>query len=566
MKLSLLFFGCFVVAFGNGPAANAQIKFTAEMVKNMQYLKENRLSNTEPSSKSSKTAKTTAAGEPLLSRASLRFDGINFVPEDSSHFSYSGGRTCFQVDYDDSLFYDRKDMYAFDKGANKYFLLNTRTAGYLSGNYISSKLDSTLDVGTGDYAPTTRYQNTYDAAFNITSSLNQVWDVVSNTWINTDRYTATFDAAKNKLTDKTENWNMSSGTWQNNTNIISTYNAAGSLLTNTTQYWDGATSSWINYTRNTYTYDASERNLTSEYENYDFSLMALVKLSKATIVYTASGKIASSLYQIWKPASSSYVNSSRTLNTYDASDNYSQIISQSWVPASSTWLNDGRSFDFTHNATGKITFYNYYRWISAAWQLVGRYKFTYDAADRELTSLIEENDPVYGWYDISDETSTYNAAGDRLSFVNTDFDYTIGEYTTERNRSTYNGSHQLTRTVNDHSEGGAFYYKKDDYLKRYHYTETPTSIEEDEMANTDVSIYPVPANEHCTIAVKSLNPQSFSIIVYDIAGHIWQQETHNAQTNYTGTINTRQLPAGNYFVNVQNTDGSRIVKAISVMH
>lgn len=568
MKKSLFFLGCIALAVGNTPTANAQMKITPEMVKNMQVLKKNRLHESViPVAKTARTAKTTAAGEPLLSRVALVFDGANFVPQDSSHFSYSGGRTCYQVDYDDSLFYDRKELYAFDKGANKYFLINTRTASYLSGNYTSSKLDSTLDVGTSDYTPASRVQNTYDAAFNITGQLYQDWDVISNTWVNTYRYTNTYDAANRLLTAKSEDWIKTTGVWENVSNSIKTYNSAGSVLTATEQLWDIANAVWISDTKYTYTYDASERELTREYELFDFSVGALVKQTKSTKTYTASGKIASVIYQNWKPASSAYVNDLKTLNTYDASDRYTQIINQLWNAASSTWVNEDRSFDFTYNTTGKITFYNYYRWVSSAWQVVGRYKVSYDAADRVLTFSIEEYIPATAsWFSLSNETSTYNTSGDRLSFVNTDYDYTIGDYTTKRNRSTYNGSHQLTRTVDDHSDGSFFYYKKDDYLKRYHYTETPTSIEEDLTSNTDVSIYPVPANEECTIAVNSLTPQNFSIVVYDIAGHIWQQETHSAQTNYTGTINTKQLPAGNYFVNVQITDGSRIVKAISVMH
>ncbi len=367
------------------------------------------------------------------------------------------------------------------------------------------------------------------------------------------------------LTDKSEQWNAATSSWLSITNIISVYNAAHSLLSNTVQFWDGST--WKPYTRMTYTYDAGERVLTNESENYDFSAGALKKLNKNTFTYTASGKQATITGQNWNAATSAYVNNGKYSYTYDASDRVKEIITQDWVAASSSWVNESRYFDFTYNATGKTTFYNYYAWISGAWMAVERFTFTFDAADLVVKMLDEAYEPsISSWYTYGEEITTYSASGDMLSFIDKEYVSGLGDFLTTRNRSTYNGSHQKTRSVDDHFSGTGYYYEVNDKLVRYHYTETPTAIEEDVASNTEVIIYPVPANEQCMIAVKSLASQNFSIVVYDIAGHIWQQETHSAQTNYTGTINTKEMPAGNYFVNVQNADGSRIVKAISVMH
>lgn len=566
MKATLRLLACICLTLANSFAATAQIKITPEMAKHFGEIKHGPrdILPAPKQSKSLKTAKITTGGEPLLSKAYFKFNGVSFEAVDSSRYNYSAGRTCHNTEREDSIFYDRKDFYLFDKSSAKYIRVSSTNSTYLSSNYINSKLDSSLDAGTGDFPPLTKLISTYDASFNKTSDLIQVWNVSTNTWDNDEQYTYTYDAANYMVGNKREVWDMATAAWVNEFNILHTYNAAHSLLTYAEQYWDG--SAWLTVRKESRTFDAAEHELTYEFETYDFSLSALKKLNKTIYTYTASGKVASSIGQNWKPATSSYQNSGRTLYTYDASDRLIESAQSDWIPASSTWLNNSRTFDYTYNASGQVTFYKYYNWLSSTWTATNRFTTTYDASGNVLVYLSEYYEPsVSLWGEYGRETSTYNATNDKISFIESYYDFSTGELVTKRNRSTYNGSHQLTRSVNDHYDGSSYYYQVNDQLRRYHYTET-SGINIEAVANIEVSLYPVPANEQCAISLKWASEQDFSIALYDALGRIWLQEAHRAQSNYTGIIETKQLPSGNYFVSIQNIDGSRIVKSISVMH
>lgn len=82
--------------------------------------------------------------------------------------------------------------------------------------------------------------------------------------------------------------------------------------------------------------------------------------------------------------------------------------------------------------------------------------------------------------------------------------------------------------------------------------------------NADVKIYPVPAHGIMTINTTLPNSEPFEVGIYDIQGVLMRSWEEAGAINYTRTITTDDLPAGNYVLKISGKNILRTTRMVIV--
>ena len=212
------------------------------------------------------------------------------------------------------------------------------------------------------------------------------------------------------------------------------------------------------------------------------------------------------MQKIW--SGDAWLNTDRTIWNYNPNTDLESIYMQSWQQSSNSWYAYARDSCLAHDA-----FHNC------------------------LVSLAQNWDTASNSFVNGDiDSLTYNA--DNLM-------------TSSKTRSWVSNSWQI---VNN-----------DTYVRLYYELYTPSEVEIVNNAESQLSIYPLPAQNQLNIDLSWNAQELATVSLYDIAGKIWRQWTVGAGTHSHYSASVSQLPAGTYFVNVKG-DKTQLTRAITIVH
>lgn len=105
-------------------------------------------------------------------------------------------------------------------------------------------------------------------------------------------------------------------------------------------------------------------------------------------------------------------------------------------------------------------------------------------------------------------------------------------------------------TVHFHADQ---FLELDGFILRWECDTNATSIGDNAYDITKVKVYPNPANDQLTIDVNFNTEQSLNLKLVNLLGAVVYQKTYSSTSmNYLNTIDVSQLPAGSYFLQVNN--------------
>jgi len=78
-----------------------------------------------------------------------------------------------------------------------------------------------------------------------------------------------------------------------------------------------------------------------------------------------------------------------------------------------------------------------------------------------------------------------------------------------------------------------------------------------------IVIYPIPVKDKITIKLNSLTKNVYNVAVTDMQGRVVLRATFNVDAGTTvKEINATSLKQGTYFVKIESTDGSQVIKIV----
>ena len=297
-----------------------------------------------PTTPTGTDGKTTATLYRIAGIPTYRYDGAQFLPDDSIGLSYTGIRGgIIPINVNTLIFYQAP------------VLKPDVQTGY---NYNN---------GTSSYDKTSQTISTYDTKHNMLTVTTQNWNSGTSSWDNSNKTTNTYDGNNNNTEAVDQSWNGAS--WDNTYKSVNTYNSNNQIMESTRQTWNG--SAWDNNYKNIYTYN-SGRVETQIQQNWSGG--AWVNSNKTTYIYTGTNSNPDTkLYQVWSGGAwqdnfknmytfagtsvtsvgqtwtGTWDNSDRTEYTLDANNNITTVVSQSWD--GTNWKNMGKiNYGFNSNA------------------------------------------------------------------------------------------------------------------------------------------------------------------------------------------------------------------------
>jgi Secretion system C-terminal sorting domain len=315
---------------------------------------------------------------------------------------------------------------------------------------------------------------------------------------------------------KTNLFNTRSLQW--NWDIIFTYDTLGGLMQRLTQTFDihgnpliqlteqWQTNAWVNSLKETYTYDAN-------------------------------GNMLTDLQQGWQ--TNAWVNWYIYTYTYDANGNCLTELTEQWQ--TNAWVNHFR-VTFTYDANGNLLTFLEEEWQTNAWVNYWRFTYTYDANGNRLTEL-DETWQTNAWVNDYRNTYTYDANGN--SITGKDDAWQSGNWEP--------GMGYLYL----YSQKQYLYWLYNIYRYEAHYI-TITGIADIQATNSNLSVFPNPANDKITIEISGKTNESNLAIVNIEGQELIKQKISNRKIQ----IDISNLPSGVYFVRLTNDKTVEVGKFI----
>lgn len=335
-----------------------------------------------------------------------------------------------------------------------------------------------------------------------------------------------YDKQNNQLSLNEQLYNTGTAAYRDTSRTLNTYNAANLLVETETQNWTGG--SWDPASRDRFTYNVAEKPLTDTNFTWNGSTWDYQLLISTS--YTASSK--ENKQRVFLYFSGIWLEVAAISYTYDASD---------LLVSSLTQVN-----------TSGMGLENY-----------ERASYTYDAAKNPIVEETESWDGSV-WVKANKKASTFDAAANVLSEIQLDWNDTTSSYdSSTRTNYTYNTYNQTTSETTYTFDGSTWVMNAGDTRTNYYYQDySTTTIKENNLAATNVEIYPVPANSQLHIRVTATDPIQMNIRISDLQGRSIINKSYPAAQQITDVINTAEFPSGQYFL--QTNNGS--VRTFTVVH
>jgi len=330
---------------------------------------------------------------PFMSHAQLSLraqtdaysDSVNYVPNDSNTYSYSGGRT----------------------GMPAY-------AGYYTWQY-QGKCDTMYTRNHNSlnnrYYISSRYFQTFDANNNLLAHFDQAYDTNFHVYLYSDRIHYTYDANNNQVSILTETWTSQYG-WQNNSRNGFAYDANNNMLTDTTWYYD-ATSHWVPSYLTINTYDNHHDLTSTTAKSWDPVANNWVNSQKTVSYFNAGFKADSTILSTWD-TSLGWQAYQRDVYTYNAANS---ILSDTTYYWDTGQLYYSTLNSYAYNGTNDCIGQTIYSWSSNSWSEYEDYINTYDNSHNLLTSISQ-------YFNVNSSLSiyTYNNYNQILTYTTEGWD------------------------------------------------------------------------------------------------------------------------------------------------
>ncbi len=366
---------------------------------------------------------------------------------------------------------------------------------------------------------TYQYQSSrhYNAAGLLDTSL-QMYNT-GGTLVNSNMDVYRYDGGGRDTARYMYSWNNVAGTWMPQLYTATVYSLTGSMIV-TTQYADPVTGVLTNNARNTYNYTGIN--------------------------------LSSTEHEVWDVAGSAWVKQERYTYTYDANNNNDTVREQMWDVGTSAYI-DMNLQASTYNPVNKLTLTDYYGMGGSGWQLVAKYKYVYDGANRLVSDTILYADFTGNIYPSTAHRYLHDAM-DRV-----DTTYTIrwangGVVLPDSIRmyTSYTSMNNITRRASKVWDvATASWTDKDGATDQKFWYDITAGIDKKPGSNiAGIHLYPNPAGSFVNIDVKMERQQPYTVSIYNAMGALlrqWEEKGSNSRM-----ISTTDLQAGNYIVTIRS--------------
>jgi hypothetical protein len=384
------------------------------------------------------------------------------------------------------------DQLAQDETYDSIAYTYISTSGRGCAPYEEHNFDTSYRYYTGGATPvpTERKIQWFDAQDRITTRLTE--NFVSGGWQNYIRESYTYDAGGGVATDTTEEFFL--GNWQPTMANLYVYNNVGThIQVSYTFSWNSSTLQCDTTARHVYNYDGNGN----------------------AVQIIGSGHRADTL--IIEDSTYLFYNSNN-LCIYK----YVRLLDN---PSLNTWMN-GQGIANKYTATNKIAIQYQLTDPFAMGHIDTTYRYvnTYDASDDLINT-------IYGFKD----------AGVWLR--------------ADSNISVYNSDHHVTYERDMQWDGFAWVNTIMSNANKYYYGPyTPTAVANLRKSNTQLQLYPVPANNTLHLQLTEDKQQLHTVAITDMQGKQILHETYISNT--TQSIDISSLPTGVYNISLLSTKGS----------
>jgi hypothetical protein len=307
--------------------------------------------------------------------------------------------------------------------------------------------------------------------------------------------------------------------------------------------------------------------------------------------YNASGKVSKMIYQTY---SGSWVNVSSNDYTYDAAgnlqlDKYSVFSFPGFNPVSQkTYYYAGaqltdeidaniasgitytQSYHYDYDTANRLSTVTYATWNGTGFVNNNQHSYNYDASGNRLTDLYTLYNTGTGAWDntLLKNYSSFTGGHNPMMEIDQLWDTTGGGYWYNHKHYSYsyNGVEQMTNmTGTSWNIAGFWENENGDPMANYYYAPySPTAVN-NVAATSDVSIFPIPAQNILNINLNWNEAQAFTINIFDMSGRAIKSINVAETKKYSTTIATDNMPAGNYVVNINGTNG-QVSRQFVVVH
>lgn len=473
----------------------------------------------------------------LIAQSLYNYDGTSFIVSDSTKYNYTssflGGDLSSRY-----IAFDNSTTFNFDKASSSFNNFKKSVQRFDTKNHRTVLLTAywNKSISAWEEAQTFYYYTTVDDS--LTSKVEQAYNKGAAAWDNLVQESYTYDAVNNRTSYTLEFWNVAAGKWVGYDRYFYTYDASNNLTKKTNQNWSTSTSSWENVFIDSFT-------------------------------YTPANKVQIYTNIVWDKTISSWKNNKQTVNTYDASDYHIDEIQSGWNATSGSWYNV-QKISFVNDSKGNMIQQTLQNWndVSMSWDNFRKQYLTYDSKNNAVNNYWQAWNSGSGMYENADQRSfTFDAANNTLSNVSSLWNATTSSWDSSIRLSfEYNSFNQLTRQNYESWDLAGFWaHKTGDQLFNYYYENYTNSIHENQIEKGSLSIFPVPAAEQISIALKWENPQAFSARISDINGKLYKQWNVGAVSNYNEQVSVSNLSSGTYFIEFSGYKGDKFRQSFTVL-
>ena len=349
-------------------------------------------------------------------------------------------------------------------------------------------------------------------------------------------YNYEYDANDNLITEIAYSWNSSTSSWDPDYRDSYLYNANGKATELVSQDYNSTTGNYENDYRDVYTYNSngdileliSQEFINGSYQN-EF------RLTTSYLTNSSGTRLASFLEYEWN--GSQWVLTDRGSLNYDSNNNIESIVSE--VYNNGTYSLDYRD-SFTYDSKNQLIRKIFEIWNGSSYDLDEEFDYTYDANGNLVTEVFDYQFETPG--PIGKETYVYDSNVLMSSIANpfrdkTGLDYIFDDYpfvnkVLEQNYQSYDSN---TMSYNGVSSKTVYNYN------------ATLNVPEPVTPIASIKVYPNPTSDFIEIETSNFNFTHADVI--GILGN-------RILSTDKAVVNLTSLPAGLYFLNIHDDNGS----------
>ena len=381
----------------------------------------------------------------------------------------------------------------------------------------------------GDLKHTLKYDNSIKMLATDSSWMNSMKSQ-QDFYTMTDAAGAYADAIKSKINFS---WNIFSGTWTIVDKYNYWYNSNGTTKYMIYQTWNGT--SWTNVSQNVYGYSGVHL------------------VSDKYMTWNGAGSFTLASQKI-------YINDGITGMVTDETDANVTGSTPTYTV----------SYHYDYDTANHLSVATYNVWDGISFVPNHQHSYTYDVSGNRLTDAYDLYNTTTSVFDHSTLKiySNFTAGHNPQDEIDQNYDASGGGFYSNfmEFTYTYNSYEQMTSLVGISWNAAGFWeYISGDPAANYHYSPYSPASVATVSSNGQVNIFPIPAQNIINIKLNWNEAQSFTIAMYDMNGRMVQQTSVPTTSQYTTSIMTDNIPAGNYIVKIGGAKG-QFTKEIVITH